>query len=51
MGQNEGGRPRFRMNADLESVMIVAVKLNARVLYSAREVHPDQLRGDLPTAA
>lgn len=34
-----------------EIVMIVAVKLNARLLYSAREVHLKQLRGDLATAA
>ena len=34
-----------------KSVMIVAVELNAHILHSTREVHLDQLRGDLPTAA
>jgi hypothetical protein len=34
-----------------ESGMIVAVKRNARILHSAREVHLNQLSGDLPSAA
>ena len=34
-----------------ESGMIVAIKLNARFFYSAREIHLNQLCGDLSTAA